>query len=148
MALFQPLKHNSLGGAVMNRMLTTAVLAAVALFASLSSDAFAEPTMRLRLQPEIHNHHVPVFGFYSNLNHGWGYYVTGVSHYSAARSFGLEYGDVITGATVNGRYHSLRYGGWKHVVSEAHFSSGHILLHVRDVNSGYTVSRWSNTRHW
>ena len=132
----------------MNRIFTTAALAAVALFASLSSEALAEPTMRLRLQPEIRQHHLPTFVFYSNLNHGFGYFVTGVSHYSAANRFGLEHSDVITGATVNGRYRSLAHGGWKHVVSEAHYSSGNILLHVRDRNTGYTVSRWTNTRYW
>ena len=133
----------------MHRILTTAALAAVAVFASLATEASAQaPTMRLRLQPPVINHHVPTFGFFSNLNYGWGYQVTGVNYYSAASNFGLEQGDTITGASVNGQYHSLTHGGWKHVVSKAHNGNGHILLHVRDVNTGYTVSRWTNTWHW
>ena len=131
----------------MNRILTTTVLAAVALVATLSSNAQAE-SHSLRLQPPGHSQYLPTFGFYYNLNYGWGYYVTGTTYYSAANQFGLEQGDVITGATVNGQYHSLRHGGWQHVVRKAHYSSGHILLHVRDVNSGYTISRWTNTRYW
>mgnify|MGYP007059396167 CR=1 FL=1 len=132
----------------MNRLLTAAVLAVAGIVTCFAADASAEPTTRLRLQPHIHHHQLPTFGFYSNLYHGNGYYVTGVSHFSAAHNFGLECADTITGATVNGHYHSLAHGGWQHVVREAMYSGGHIKLHVRDVNSGYTISRWTNTRHW
>ena len=131
----------------MNRILTASAVAIAMAVACFASHAQAE-THSFRLAPPSHGHYVPTFGFYSNLSHGYGYYVTGVSHYSAAKNFGLQYGDVIQGATVNGHYHSLTHGGWQHVVREAHHGSGHIMLHVRDRNTGWVVTRWTNTRYW
>ena len=90
----------------------------------------------------------PAFGFRSNLVHGYGYQVTDVMANTAAKDFGLERGDLVTGATVNGIHYSFKGGGWRNTIYDAEFHGGHILLHVMDVRTGRTVRRWSNTKHW
>ena len=80
----------------MSRIITMSVLFVAAFAVCFASDANAETTHRLRLTPQPIGlaAPLPTFGFYSNLNYGYGYYVTGVTYYSAANSFGLQYGDV------------------------------------------------------
>ncbi len=129
----------------MTRVLTTTALAVAALVSCFAADTAAQD--RIGGDPSTWGT-PPAFGYYSNLIHGYGYQVTSVNDYTAAAQFGLERGDLITGVTINGRYHSLAYGGWHGKVNLALSQGGHMLLHVTDVRTGRTVSRWTNARTW
>lgn len=155
----------------MTRVLTTTALAVVALVSCFAADAAAQnriggdPSTWGTMRPIGGDPSTwgpapsiggdpgtwgtpPAFGYYSNLVRGYGYQVTSVNHYTAAAQFGLERGDLISGVTINGRYHSLAYGGWHGKVNLALSQGGHMLLHVTDVRTGRTVSRWTNARSW
>ena len=130
----------------MTRLLTTTALAVALIATCFAANASADS---YRLAPPSPGYNTnPAFGFWANVSYGNGYYVTGVNSYSAASQFGLQRGDVIQGAYVNGRYRSLAYGGWNSAVRDARYSGGNMLLYVRDRNTGRTVQRWTNTHRW
>ena len=138
----------------MTRITTTCLLAVAALVAGFTTTGTANaqenaaPALRFQPNPGPGPlHQIPKFGYLSDLHHD-GYFVRGVYPHTAAQRMGLEYGDHIVGATVNGYYRSFNHGGWSHAVTKAMYGSGWMKLHIRDVRTGHTLSRWTNVNDW
>jgi predicted metalloprotease with PDZ domain len=112
------------------RSLTLATLIA-------ASAAAAGPTTYLVTPGESYG--LPKFGFSSSNIGGYGERVVFVRYGSRAAQLGLEPGDVIL--SLNG--YALTYrGSWSDALSRALYEDGGLVrIRVRDVRTGYVVSR-------
>lgn len=123
--------------AVTRRTATVLALALVVLSAASLMAAPPHPTVApLRLNPYTPDY--PRLGFLYRVIPGYGYEILSVSWGSPASRIGLEPGDVVR--SING-YPLTYYGAHHQAVAQAMNYGGWLSMRIRDVRTGYTVTR-------
>jgi hypothetical protein len=123
------------------RKIAFALVAGLVAAAFTASPASAEPKalfLSPGADPDFVPQPLPRFGFSSFNINGVGERVTDVRWGGLASQFGLERGDLIL--SLNGNrltYH----GSWTDALREAMYTGGVVRLRIRDVRTGFVVSR-------